>query len=129
MGYAGRYRDRIAKWLSHPWSCACLGFLLSDLALGRVDYVRSSDPAVGRSASLHDRPNHLMGHSARSVSYAFRAPPYSRKLQECVPGIANAEAQTVEGGCRGKCFPSSDSSTVPASLFEHSVSCSHFPRN
>jgi pimeloyl-ACP methyl ester carboxylesterase len=57
------------------------------------------------------------------------APLCSTKLQERVPGFANAQAQTVEGGCRGKCLPRSDGSTVPVSLSKHSVSCSHFPRN
>jgi len=94
-----------------------------------VDYVRSGDTAVRRSASLHSRPNHLMGHSTGSVSQAFRSAPCSRKLQECVSGFANAQAQTVEGGCRGKCLPPSDGSTIPVSLSEHSVPCSHFPRN
>src|SRR5204862_338942 len=82
-----------------------------------------------RSASLHSRPNHLMGHSTNSVSQDFRPERCSSKFQECVPGFSNAQAQTIEGGCRGKCLPASDGSTVPVSLSKHSVPCSHFSRN
>src|SRR3954454_19419573 len=58
----------------------------------------------------------------------FAPRPVPENFKKAFPRSLTTQAQTVEGGCRGKCLPHSDSSTVSISLSEHSVPCSHFPR-
>jgi hypothetical protein len=68
-----------------------------------------------------------MGHFTGSAPENLLASPYPTELQDGLPNLSDAQAQTVAGGCGGTRTPCPNGRTIPRFLSEHWLSSSYPP--